>query len=114
MRNLKVLLAASLIWFCVGNAARANASEPDQRISVSRAKASGRVVRVDAELNGQKMELTCFTSENTCKSPANGQYIMRPARDDDEVYQDCPNVALFEIGANGTAAMRIGIYCRLQ
>lgn len=83
---------------------------PRKPITVQRGVTQGRVVLIDAILEGKPVQLECFTYLHGCNNVRPGGYQMAPAAQGQ--YMDCPNIVLFE--DNPEKATEIGQYCLLN
>lgn len=63
---------------------------------------------------GEKhVELTCSLHDSNCKRLDNREYFFRYTSAMDSVYEDCPNIEIYEITPQKTLGGRRGIFCLL-
>jgi hypothetical protein len=81
-----------------------------QMVTVRSVSTTKGEVSVIAELRGKTIHLSCFATASFCAEPAQGEYRMvRAINDEDAIYQDCTDVILYK--ASGAIVEKVGVYC---
>jgi len=88
-------------------------STPAEVIVVKSSSTQKAILLIEMTRKGQPHELKCFVSERNCAVPDPKQYWMDSSSEQQALYTDCENVALYEMLASGKKGKMIGIYCLL-
>jgi hypothetical protein len=82
-------------------------------ITVEGASTQKKVALVNAVVGNTRFELTCDLSERHCRIPKTGRYFASESKPDEGIYEDCPNINLYDRSDDGQQGPLIGTYCLL-
>ena len=80
-------------------------------ITVGSASVQKNTALANAEVGSTHFQLECFLSSPNCRIPKSGRYLAAEAKPDEAIYQDCPNIDLYDRLNDGQQGPLIGTYC---
>jgi hypothetical protein len=110
----KVRFFALRIWKVQAAANRSPAGESEGTpILIKSGSINGKVVLVDAEMNGKRVQLECFVSQVECAVPKPGNYLLVKSPAGSSTYMDCPNIDLYEQPTDSKMKKLLAKFCLL-
>jgi hypothetical protein len=84
-----------------------------REITVKSASTQKKVILLNAEVGRVHFQLSCLSSDSSCRIPRPGRYFAVEAKTDEAPYQDCYNINLYDRSDDGEQGPLIGTYCLL-